>query len=192
MSNDESQPLFRTAHDAVRWALSDDRVALQQVSTYRAPGSGRGLSGFDGAAQAGMILSHIRELRSPLNHLIVAQAASVKLPCTCGRDCCSGWTTNRRWADAVEAVAVWWESEHQECSRPRLLRGCLRRFFGENVGMDTLARRAGLHRATVSEFNGHAVGPIKPLKEAAWRELEDRLGAVNLAEVPQTRAAAAA
>ena len=192
MSHDESEPLFRTAHDAVRWALSDDRVALQQVSTYRSPGAGRGLSGFDGAAQAGIILSHIRGLRSPLNHLIVAQAASVKLPCTCGRDCCSGWTTNWRWAEAVEAIAVWWESDQEESSRPRLLRGCLRRFFGEHVSIDALAKRAGLHRATVSEFNGRVVGPIKPLKESAWRELEERLAALGLIDGLVTETAAAA
>jgi hypothetical protein len=58
--------------------------------------------------------------------------------------------------------------------------------------MDVLAKRAGLHRATVSEFNGQVLGPIKPLRETAWRELEAHLAAVRITEAVTVPSAAAA
>lgn len=189
----ESEPLFHSARAAVRFALSDERVALQQVSTYRSPGSGRGLSGFDGAGQAGIIMSHVRALGHPLSHILIANEAPPKLPCACRRDCCSGWTTNWRWGEAVEAIAAWWEGEHggSDFQRHRLLRGCLRRFFHEHIGIDALAKRSGLHRATVSEFNGAVLKPLKPLKEAALREVEERLVEAGIVEDSTESAAAA-
>lgn len=190
--HDESEPLFPSAEAALRWALSDERVALQQSGTYRSPGSGRGLSGFDGAGQAGIILSQVRALGSPRSMILTAQVASAKLRAPeCRHDGCCGWHSNPVWVAAVRSVADWWLSEHpEERRRERLVIGCLRRFFGEHVSVEAIAKRNGLHRTTVSEFNGALLAPIKPLKEAAWREIEGALMGLRLIPGAETPAIA--
>lgn len=72
-----TEPLFGSAHQALSFAYTfaatqhgtagaaERQIALQARERYeRHPGSGRGLRGLDGAAQAGMILSAVRRLRA--------------------------------------------------------------------------------------------------------------------------------
>jgi hypothetical protein len=179
----KTEPLFTSAHAAVRWALSDERVALQQSSLYRSPGSGRGLSGFDGAGQAGIIISAVYRMGSPHADLVMADAASVKLPCACRRDCCSGWRSNQVWIDHVNYITAWWiETNEPGCKRPRLVMGCLRRFFGENISMEAIGKRNAVSKALVVEANGLIVKPLKPLRDAAWARLDEGLTALGLLE----------
>ena len=189
MTQDET-PLFFSAESAVRWALSDQRVALQQSSIYRSPGSGRGLAGFDGAAQAGMIMAHVQRLDWPAHPLLVAQATAVRLPCGCRRDCCSGWRSNAVWTEAVSHVAEWWlKTQDPGCRRPRLVIGCLRRFFGEHISLEAIGKRNGVSKAAAVELNGAVVKPLKPIKESAWREIEDKLMSVGIVEDKRPMAA---
>lgn len=191
MMTDENEPLFHSAHAAVRWALSDERVALQQVSTYRGPGSGRSLSGFDGAAQAGIILSHVHRLERPRNLIVSAQEASTKLPCACRRDCCSGWRSNPVWTAAVSGVAEWYVEIHDPHGRHRrIIAACLRRFFGERINLETIGKRSGVSKALACEVNGIVLGHLKPLKESAWEILEEGLASAGLIEAAASRAVA--
>lgn len=179
----ESEPLFHSALAAVRWALSDERVALQQSSLYRSPGSGRGLSGFDGAGQAGIVISAVYRMGSPHADIVMADAASVKLACTCRRDCCSGWRSNQVWLDHVNFVTSWWiETNEPDCKRPRLVMGCVRRFFHENISLEAIGKRNGVSKALAVEANGVIVKPLKPIRDAAWVRLDSGLTSLGLLE----------
>ena len=81
--------LFRSAHEALLYAYtySDARghavaaAAERQIATFardrygRTPGSGRGLVGLDGAAQAGMIQAEIARMHPLLRDAIEARFA---------------------------------------------------------------------------------------------------------------------
>jgi len=186
MSHDESEPLFHTALSAIRWALSDRNADLTRNSLWRYINSvpepaSRGLGGFDGAGQAGIIVSHVMRLGTPKAQIVIAQAAVAKLPCACGRDCCSGQRSNPIWVGSVESVAKWYLTTREpDCKRPRLVVGCLRRFFGEHVGLEVLAKRNGVSRSLVAQQNGEILAPVKSYRDSAWREVEDSLTKAGL------------
>lgn len=189
MSHDE--PMFRSAREAVRWALSDERAVIDASSLYAGIGKG-GLAGYDAAGQAGIILAYVRRLNAPRSSMVIAQAASPKLPCSCRRNCCSGWRSNRTWAEAVGEVAQWWIQAHDpKCPRPRLVMACLRRHFGERIDLESIRRRNGCGRDVVMTVNGEALKVIKPAKELAWQEIESVLMEVGIVGTERPEAVAA-
>ena len=85
-----SEPLFRSAHEALMFAFTFSdacghpvaAAAERRIATFardryeRIPGSGRGLTGLDGAAQAGMIRAEVERIH-PLHQIVLVARFSV-------------------------------------------------------------------------------------------------------------------
>lgn len=179
--SESGQFQFENARQAVAWAVDEARVVLQRSSLYRRSGQTEGLAGYEAAGHAGMIVSRVRELREPRTSLIVSDASKTKLTCECRRPCCSGYRFNPLWTDATASIAEWWvRTQEPHCARPRLVLACVRRYCGEHIGMEAIAKRNAVGRTSAVEMNGRVVKPLKELKEAAWRELESVLAASGI------------
>lgn len=193
----QAVPLFPSAHAALTFALNFsmqqydrplmNRIASGELTAGMTPGGGKGLSGLDGAGQAGMIRAELERLKPIEQAVLVAQAAPSQIPCACGVACCSGWKINPEWQDAMSVLT--------SAAAPAALPGCvsngrlrsalIQRLFGAKVGLAELAERYDKNEKTVSAhqaklkrwlFGG---GDEKELglHQQAYRALSARLAA---------------
>ena len=174
------EPLFETAHSALVFAFnySGQRYDRPTMLRLAAPdlGSGKGLGGLDGAAQAGMIRAEVSALGRLAESLIAARVAPRTVPCACRAACCCGTRPNTEWTNAIMFLA-----DHV---RTKALAGCVVngvmrreyvvRYFtrrGERVSLENLADKHEVNRKTVS---AHALKvaqylggvPARPGKQA--------------------------
>ncbi|MEX3691868.1 hypothetical protein AB3X91_09000 [Paraburkholderia sp. BR14263] len=102
------ETLFRTPQDALIFAFnySMQRADRSLVDRLAAPSprTGKGLSGNDGAGQAGMIRRELEQLSDIERAVLVARFAPRAWPCACGRACCSGYTPNPEYLEAVSLL----------------------------------------------------------------------------------------
>lgn len=194
-------PLFPSAHAALTFALNYsmqqynrplmNRVASGELTAGMAPDGGKGLSGLDGAGQAGMIRAELARLKPIEQAVLVAHAAPSQIPCACGIACCSGWKTNPEWQDAMSVLTTAAASGALSgcVSNGRLRSALIQRLFGAKVTLAELAERydvddktASAHQAKLKRwlFGGadkkgkeETVG----LHQEAYRALSDRLKA---------------
>ena len=101
--------LFDTAHGALVFAFNFcgqayDRPMMNRLAAP-AMGSGKGLVGLDGAAQAGMIRAEIQRLGKLAEAILIARLAPRAMPCNCSSYCCAGQKPNREWVEAVSVLA---------------------------------------------------------------------------------------
>nr|WP_313036804.1 hypothetical protein [Achromobacter ruhlandii] len=156
------EPLFKSAHAALVFALNYsmqqydrpllNRIASGELTAGMAPGGGKGLSGLDGAGQAGMIRNELAQLSPIQQAALVASIAPQQLPCGCKVSCCSGWKVNQEWADALRDLT--------EAAAAGALSGCLsngrlrsmliQRLFGAKVTLSRLAEDHKVDERTVS------------------------------------------
>ena len=128
------EALFHSARAAVRFAVtrhgSPPRPMMSKM-VGSSIGPSRGLSGLDGAAQAGMIMNVVRRLGELYKSVLVASTAPMTLPCTCMRPCCSGKLINFEWHDAIEYLA--WASVKAVpgVTEPELRTALIARHFGK-------------------------------------------------------------
>ena len=104
--NDDNteDPLFRSAHAALMFALNFRHGSIKMSGLARAMGggrTGRGLGGLDGAAQAGMIRAEVERLTPVRRSLLVGRHAPQQVPCQCRQACCRGWVEGEDWREAV-------------------------------------------------------------------------------------------
>lgn len=81
-------PLFRSTHDALVFAFQyagQQSPRTPMTSLFKTPGlgTGKGLSGLDGAAQAGMILAEVCRLPDDQHNVIVARYDRMTHECKC-------------------------------------------------------------------------------------------------------------
>lgn len=101
--------LFASAHNALLFAFNFsaqqyERPMMNRMADDPVKHVSKGLSGMDGAAQAGMIMSRIM-LMSPLSQFIIfAHYAPMTLPCTCPRSCCAGSKPNEFWEAVIREI----------------------------------------------------------------------------------------
>lgn len=156
---DVFEPLFDNAHGALVFAFnfsgqSFDRPLMNRLA---APGvgTGKGLVGLDGAAQAGMIRAEVQKLGRLAEAILIARIAPRTSPCSCKAVCCSGHKPNKEWTDAVSYLA--------DQVRTSALAGCTSnglmrreyvvRYFTakeQRISLETLADRYEIDRHTVS------------------------------------------
>ncbi len=194
-------PLFPSAHAALVFALNYsmqqynrplmNRVASGELTAGMASDGGKGLSGLDGAGQAGMIRAELARLKPIEQAVLVAHAAPSQIPCACGIACCSGWKTNPEWQDAMSVLTSAAASGALSgcVSNGRLRSALIQRLFGAKVTLAELAERydvddktASAHHAKLKRWlfggagrksNEEAVG----LHQQAYRAFSDRLKA---------------
>lgn len=154
--SDASEAVFPDTDAALRFAL---RFASQQHSSSQLTGlrgpsrTGKGLSGIDGAAQAGMVRAEMAKLTATQRALLIGRYALPELICTCGRPCCCGNMPNPEWSDAVsllarEATPLFAGRLTYFRLRQRLIGNTL---LGARMTDTGLAAEYGVHRQTVAE-----------------------------------------
>lgn len=190
-------PLFSSAHAALIFALHYsmqqynrplmNRIASGELTAGMSAGGGPGLSGLDGAGQAGMIRAELARLSPIEQAVLVAHAAPSQIPCACGIACCSGFKTNPEWQDAMSTLTTAAASGALSgcVSNGRLRSALIQRLFGAKVTLTELAERfevddktASAHHAKLKRWLfGGADQKAGGLHHQAYRSLSDRLKA---------------
>lgn len=193
--------LFQNAHGALTFAFNFsgqcyDRPMMNRLASP-AIGSGKGLVGLDGAAQAGMIRAEVKAMGKLAEAILIARVAPRMTPCSCRSSCCSGYKPNKEWTDAIAVLA-----DHV---RTTVYAGCvinglmrreyLVRYFtrkDERVSLEALAEKYDIARNTVSAHNAKVatwLGGVptrkdKPamlgMEQAAFDAIEDRLRGIGM------------
>ena len=195
------EPLFHSAHAALLFALnfSSEQYDRPMMNRMASPtlGSGRGLAGLSGAAQAGMIRSEIKSMGKLAEAILIARLAPRHTLCDCRARCCSGRKPNADWIDAISHL-----SDH---IRTTALAGCTSngimrreyviRYFSrkdERIGIDSLAEKYEIDRHTVAAhsakvamlFGGAPARGDKPavlgLEAAATNAIDAKLREIGM------------
>jgi len=182
----ETEPVFRSAHGALKFALNHSHGTLQKPLIIRLMGGasgGRGLGGLDGAGQAGMILAELEQLSELHGALIIARYAAPTVPCECRSQCCRGYRESELWRVAIAYLVqyILTEGLTGTVSHYRLRRAIVTRYFGVKASFVDIAKECGVSRNTASAYNAKVVERFRGTKEAqgvealAFQEIEGRL-----------------
>lgn len=190
----KADPLFKSAHAALVFALQYskqqyDRPMMNRVAAGPSAHEGKGLSGIDGAGQAGMIRAELERLPKLQQAVLIAAAADQRVACECRASCCVGWKVNPEWADAIsDLTAAAASAALSGCvSNGRLRSGLIQRMFGVKASLVDLAERchvdpdtAGSHNAKIKKwlFGGaiaRGLGPSVGLHQQAHQAICERL-----------------
>lgn len=188
--------LFENAHGALVFAFnfsgqSYDRPMMNRLAAP-AVGSGLGLVGLDGAAQAGMIRAEVRALGQLAEAILMARIAPKTTPCHCRSACCSGMKPNREWSNAISFLAdhVRKTALHGSCTNGLMRRDYVARYFtrkADRVSLEALAEKHEINRDTASShcarvatlFGGSIARPGKQaeigLEHVAMDAAEEKL-----------------
>lgn len=182
------QPPFRSVRGALAFAFNFSHGSMKKpfiASLAGASRPGRGLSGLDGAGQAGLIRAAVHELApAAREQVLIGRFAPKKSPCACKRQCCAGYILNAEWAQSVE-----WLTEHilraalaGTVSNYRLRRALIVRYFGEEISISTVANECHVKRDTAAEHNKRVVTHLEEHERMAEIELKGRLEASGVIE----------
>jgi hypothetical protein len=180
--------LFKSANAAVKFAVNYSnsvRLPRSDVSKIADPpkaGINSGLSGLDGAGQAGMILSMISSLGKLHEACLFARCAPQKISCSCGATCCSKFRPNWCWYEAINCLSLsvkeQLELERKEGTRgvqdnPAMRQALVAKFFGERIKIKDLAAACDVTGVTASTHNGKINKILKHAEAEAWHLIED-------------------
>lgn len=161
MSTIDQEPLFDSAHNALLFAFNFsgqqyDRPIMNRLADDPIDYVSKGLSGMDGAAQAGMIFNKLFHLPPLYQYIVFATYAPRTIPCSCRYPCCSGSKRNVLW-DAcireIEEAAL--RNALVGCVSHRVLRrGIVERVFGDKtITLAGLAEKTGVSETTANSHN---------------------------------------
>lgn len=197
--NEKPETIFSSAHAALVFALNYsmqqyDRPLMNKAMSGRPHAEGKGLSGIDGAGQAGMIRATLARLLPLHQAVLVAGAAPSQTPCECFASCCAGWKVNPEWLDAMSQVTTAAAAGALSgcVSNGRLRSALIQRLFGVKVSLAEIAERFDVSERTAEAHSGklkrwlfgarakgdHAAEP--GLHQAAYGALEAALRAGTL------------
>ena len=192
------QPLFLSVQDAVQFATNFNHQVTPRSSMLQmaspSTGSGTGLSGLDGAGQAGIILSEVRELATPLQGLtLIARTAPHYKICNCGTPCCSRKVVNWEWMECVSSIVTILH-EQQEANREsgkrgveyniRLWRSLVCKFYGEKTTLEDIAKSCEVSANTVTSHMKLIDPSLKREEREGWNNLDNRLRDIGLVGEP--------
>jgi hypothetical protein len=182
-------PMFRTINGALAFAFNFKHGQLKPsaLATMMASSktSARGLGGLDGAAQAGLIRSDVAALDPKIRgHILVARFCVRALPCSCRRDCCSGWRSNAEWLLAIADIAnvVRQAALAGTVVNFTLRYAIVRRYFGVKQSLADAARASGVERHTASAHANKVIAYLKQEERQARYAIEARLKEANVVE----------
>lgn len=200
--NGMEERLFDSSHDALRFAFNFSGQQYQASAMNKAMtpaiGSGKGLVGVDGAAQAGMIRAELGSLPELHRNVLTARAAPRELPCECRRPCCNGKRPNPEWAEAI----VWLTDRAMQqlsgsFSHYRVRRSILEKIFGVKVDLVQIAEDCGAHRNTVGEQNKRlklwiegdrgkkGLNSSPGVEQVAWAAIDIRLKGAGMVKIEE-------
>lgn len=176
--------LFRSAHQALLFSFTfsatqqgtagaaERQIALQARDRYeRHAGAGRGLQGFDGAAQAGMILALVS--RMPREQQTAIEARFRVLDAPTRRAACVILAMRAQLvADIAPAVRT----------RPGAMATILQRHFGLRVALHRIADDHDVDPRTVRRWQAEVLRWARVLERAAMNAAEDTLQAAGIVE----------
>lgn len=189
--------LFDSSHAALVFAFNYSGQQYQASAMNKAMtpaiGSGKGLVGVDGAAQAGMIRSELGMLPELHQAVLTARCAPRDVLCDCGRPCCATKRSNPEW----EAAIVWLTERAMQqlsgsFSHYRVRRSILEKIFGAKVNLAEIAEDCGVHRNTVSDQNAKlklwiegerakkGLNAAPGVEQVAWTAIDIRLKASKM------------
>jgi hypothetical protein len=169
---------FKTIEDALRFAFhysgqSYERPIMNRMADdpVRTFGESMGLSGNDGAGQAGMLWNQVMRLSDMSQFVLYAAYSPRSAPCNCGRPCCSGYKPNPFWEACIVKI--------EEAAITRALAGCIshrtlrrqivRRLFGDkSIVLQDVAARCEVAQNTASNHNQAIKGWLFGSKEDGW------------------------
>lgn len=101
---------FRNTEDALRFLFNPERVVCSRSAVSRLADMKRSepgqLSGLDGAATAASAQAMLEGRLTQIQLMVLAcRYAPEKSRCYCKSDCCSGWTVNPQWQNAISYIA---------------------------------------------------------------------------------------
>ncbi len=104
-------PPFTSAHNVLLFAFnfSDqqyDRPLMNRLPDEPVMEVREGLSGMDGAAQAGFIMGRLLDLPALYQYILFAQYAPQTISCECGRPCCRRHKDNRLWLATIDKISM--------------------------------------------------------------------------------------
>lgn len=181
--------LFKSANAAVKFAINyglDGQVERSAMSKMSDPPKGVdcGLSGLDGAGQAGMIRAMIHSTGELQEACIIARAAMRKLPCSCGAPCCSKNRPNWEWYEAINYISLEMKRllnlERKDGTRgikddAAMRRALVAKCFGERIKIGELAKACEVTDLTVSTHHGKITKIIKKTEGEAWNLIDELL-----------------
>lgn len=102
----QDTPLFKSSHAALIFAFhyagqQSPKTPMGKMLGGASLGNGKGLSGLDGAAQAGMILSEFDKLDKHQRLVLLIRFGDVRHTCTC----CGQLAPSDEWLEAVDALS---------------------------------------------------------------------------------------
>lgn len=172
MIND-GQAVFETMRSAVLFAFNFSTEQYGQMPLARLQrssiGSGKGLVGHDGAAQAGMVLAQVSRLTPIERAAIVARFSARSELCRC----CGGQKPTALWQEAVEQLASGVLPVGVSNYRFRL--DLVAKHFGVSMRFDELATRHALSRNTISEHYRTTTRRLADIEAQAQAAIDDAL-----------------
>ncbi len=155
--------MFAFNYCAQQGAKSGMALALQRCDG--GIGTGKGLSGLDGAAQAGMILAAVTRLQERERNLIIATFGEVRTECHCGEMCAP-----KSWHEAIDALSHCPELDGApRKARHAIICLALSRNSESAVAM---ARKHGLSERTVQDKAHKLKKRLLKERGAAFAQLE--------------------
>lgn len=194
--------LFDSSHAALVFAFNFSGQQYQASAMNKAMtpqiGSGKGLVGVDGAAQAGMIRRELGTLPDLHQAVLTARVAPRDVPCECTRPCCSGRLPNSEWTNAI----VWLTERAMQqlsgsFSHYRVRRSILEKIFGVKTNLSDIAELCGVHRNSLSEHNAKlklwiegekgrkGLNASPGVEAVAWMAIDGRLKAARMVGVEE-------
>ena len=165
IASEAAAAVFTDTDAALRFALrfSTQQHSSSELAALRGPSrAGKGLSGVDGAAQAGMVRAELAKLSPVHRALLIGRYALPDVVCTCARPCCCGHTPNEEWTTAISLLAR--ETTPLFSGRTTYFR--LRQtlignaLLGIRVSDTSLANGFGVHRQTAAEHAARIVAAL--------------------------------
>lgn len=136
-------PLFKSTHDALTFAFQyagqqSPKTPMTSLFNTASIGTGKGLSGLDGAAQAGFILAEVCRLPDEQHNVIVARYDRATHECKC----CGSEVNSEEREAAIDALShcVELEGTHRKV-RLMIVRKIM---CGGKLNYDLLARQYSL------------------------------------------------
>jgi hypothetical protein len=147
------QPIFRNTHEALVFAYqysaqqyAETAMAKMMKRSGGELGSGRGLVGLDGAAQAGFVLAEAERLSAIQRACILVKYAQRTEDCPC----CGGKKATAAFQLAIEALTAW--AVPAGISHMRVRRALVQKWArAGKVEFKELASEYGMNRKTIGE-----------------------------------------
>lgn len=178
--SDDNQ-LFKSAHEAMTFALNyRGQPALSVMNRMGQDPSGmpgKGLSGLDGAAQAGIIRHKLSTLGQLHERILIADIAPRSYPCPCRSYCCSGFTRNQEWVDAIcwlSDIVREAALEGHRTTHP-IRRACVEVYFGKRLTAVQIASELDITEQTIRVLLGKVKRYLRSEQERALIGADDVL-----------------